>query len=144
MPIRNFPFLRVKGSVYRPWLPITITNPHTTKSISMFALVDTGADDCVMPAQFARILGHNFKKGIPRQAGTAKGKNHGFCHTTKIDIVDLQNKILYTIDDTPIAFMPGLNMPLLGVKNFLDNFDLHVFYPDKNFSIKYPAVHSSP
>ncbi len=57
MPIRNYPFSATRpGDAARPYLPITILNPATKKRIKVFALVDTGADECAFPAAFAPLL----------------------------------------------------------------------------------------
>ena len=137
MPIRNFPFLGTSDAM-RPWLPIKIINPHTNQSVSCFALIDTGADECSIPAALAPALGHNLSNGTPKFTKTAGGPATAYSHTTKIEIYGFDDKLLYTINDTPIDFMPTLNVPLLGVKQFLDQFEVHIHYPKKTFSIKYP------
>jgi len=140
MPIRNFPFLgSPTDAIKRPWLPIKIINPHTGTLLKIFGLIDTGADECSIPADLAPILGHDLNKGIPKIVNTAGGQTTGFSHTTKIEIYDMTNKLVYTINDTPIDFMPGLHVPLMGVKQFLDQFELCIHYPKKTFSIKYPS-----
>lgn len=141
MPIRNFPFsVTSPTDVFpRPWLPIKIINPHTGQSIKFFGLIDTGADACSIPAPLAPLLGHDLTKGTARPSKTAGGPATGYSHTTKIEIYDLHDKLLYTINDTPIDFMPGLHVPLLGVNRFLDHFELHIHYPAKKFSIKWPS-----
>src|SRR5574340_416068 len=141
MPIRNFPFCITSptDSFPRPWLPIKIINPHTGQSIKFFGLIDTGADACSIPATLAPALGHVLVNGTPRPSKTAGGMTTGYSHTTKIEIYDLNDRLLYTINDTPLDFMPGLHVPLLGVTRFLDQFELHVDYPAKNFSIKWPS-----
>ncbi len=139
MPIRNFPFLGNMDSLKRPWLPIRIINPHTGLSVKVLGLIDTGADDCSIPATFAPALGHNLVNGIPKQFKTAGGIAIGYSHTTRIEIYDLNDRLLYAINETPIDFMPQLHIPLLGVRQFLDRFELHVHYPKKTFSIKYPT-----
>ena len=54
MPIRNFPFHRISaGDIFRPMLPIGITNPDTGASIISYGLIDTGADECALPADLA-------------------------------------------------------------------------------------------
>jgi len=68
MPIRNYPFSVTKpGDVPRPYLPITIINPTTNKHLKVFALIDTGADECAFPASFAPLLGHSLQTGQQRK-----------------------------------------------------------------------------
>lgn len=52
MNLLQIPFTKLSpDDIPRPWLPVTITNPHTNKKIKVFGLVDTGADECALPAQ---------------------------------------------------------------------------------------------
>lgn len=140
MPIRNFPFCTTSptDAISRPWLPIKIINPHTGQALRFIGLIDTGADECAIPASFAPILGHSLDKGAPKAIDSAGGKTTGYSHATKIEIYDLSDKLCHTIHDTPIDFMPNLKVVLLGVKQFLDQFELHMHYPNKIFSIKWP------
>ena len=45
----------------------------TNKGIKVYALIDTGADECAFPASFAPILGHNLKNGQLKRVSTGKG-----------------------------------------------------------------------
>jgi hypothetical protein len=57
MPIRNYPFSVIRpGDIPRPFLPVTIVNPETHKEIRVYALIDTGADECAIPASFQDVL----------------------------------------------------------------------------------------
>jgi hypothetical protein len=50
MPIRNYSFSVIRpGDLARPYLPVTIINPDTNKGIKVYALIDTGADECASP-----------------------------------------------------------------------------------------------
>ncbi len=143
MPIRNFPFKALAPDYQpRPWLPVTIFNPHTGDKISTYGLIDTGADDCTVPAFMAKELGLNLKKGKKKEFSSAGGKAVAYVHTTSIKIRDTRKKgrknVVYSIPDTEIDFAIGLDCVLLGVKMFLDNFILNVDYPKKVFSIKRP------
>ena len=87
MPIPKFPFLQITaGDIPRPYLPIKIHNPHTGRAINTFGLIDTGADDCALPARFAVILGHDLMKGAEKKIGTGNGVTAAYAHTTRIDI----------------------------------------------------------
>lgn len=142
MPIRKYPFLSLSaGNVPRPFLPIQIINPHTGKSTRTFGLIDTGADDCALPAQFAALLGHDLLNGVVKTINTGNGGTNAYAHTTRIDIFSLNgggSGPVFTINDTPIDFMPNLNVVLLGVRNFLGRFVLEIDYPNQVFSIRQP------
>jgi clan AA aspartic protease len=131
MPIHNYPFSTIrKGDLPRPFLPVTIINPDTNKTLKVFALIDTGADECAFPASFAPLLGHNLQSGQQKNISTGNGITIAYGHTIRIEIEG------FTTNDVLIDFMPNLNIPLLGVRSFLSNFVLTVDYPNKMFSLR--------
>ena len=131
MPARQYPFYAARpGDLSRPYLPIRIINPDTGKELRVYALVDTGADECAFPASFAPVLGHNLQAGQSRRISTGNGITVAYSHTTRIVIED------FSTQDVLVDFMPNLNTPLLGVKSFLSNFVLTVDYPNKTFSLR--------
>jgi hypothetical protein len=134
MPILNCPF-----TAGRPFLPLRIINPHTGKAHRAVGIVDTGADECAVPAFVARILGHDLSAGKMKQIKTGNGITNAYSHTTRLEIFHPRtNQLLYTIMDTPIDFLPNLHVVLLGVNSFLSKFILSIDYPKKVFSIKSP------
>jgi len=84
-------------------------------------------------------LGHNLQAGTTKIIGTGNGETIAFAHTTKFEIYyPFSFKLAYTIQDTPIDFMPNLHVVLLGVNNFLSKFALNIDYPNNVFSISSP------
>ena len=139
MPINECPFSRLNSGINRPVLALKIINPHTGKSFNTYGIIDTGADECAIPAGYASFLGHNLQAGKTKIIGTGNGNTIAYAHTTKFEVYHpVSGKLLYTIDDTPIDFMPNLSVVLLGVNSFLSRFILKINYPNKSFSIKYP------
>lgn len=139
MPIRDCPLVLCNGGIFRPILPIKIINPHTNQHVSTFGIIDTGADECAIPASFASILGHNLQAGQTKTINTGNGQTIAYSHTTKFEIYHpVSNVLLYELPDTPIDFLPNLNVVLLGVNNFLSRFILNINYPKKVFSVKRP------
>lgn len=133
MPIRDYPFSVLRPrDVARPYLPITIINPDTNKQISVYALIDTGADECAFPASFAPLLRHNLQAGQPKKISTGNGITIAYGHITRIVIEE------FSTQDVLVDFMPNLNIPLLGVRSFLSNFILTIDYPNKVFSLLQP------
>lgn len=131
MPVRNFPFKKANpDDVPRPYLPTIVINPHTNKSLGIWALIDTGADECAFPAALAKALGHDLCAGRKRQIMSASGSAKVYAHTLTIRIKDFCTKRVL------IDFIPNLRVPLLGVKSFLSNFVLTVDYPHQRFSLK--------
>ena len=133
MPIKNYPFSVIRlGDIPRPFLPITIVNPETRKEIRVYALIDTGADECAIPASFAPLLGHNLQAGQLKRISTGNGITTAYSHTTRIIVEE------FSTQDVLVDFMPNLSIPLLGVRSFLSNFVLTVDYPNKQFSLTLP------
>jgi len=60
--------------------------PHTGKAHRAVGIVDTGADECAMPAFVAKILGHNLSAGKTKQIKTGNGITNAYSHTTRLEI----------------------------------------------------------
>ena len=147
MPIESFPFFRAHqgDSKDRPWLIIQIENPHAGRSLPTIGLIDTGADECCLPASHADFLGHNLLAGTPKVINTGNGPTTAYSHTCTIKIFDSKLlfehnrlQVVHTIDETLIDFMEHLHCVLLGLKTFLSDFILTVDYPRHVFSIRKP------
>ncbi len=139
MPIEKHPFTAPRGGFCRPYLSVRITNPDTNLSVDTIGLIDTGADDCALPASYAVLLGHNLSKGNRRSVRTGNGTTVAYQHTMKFEILNPTDRsVVYVIDATPVDCLKDLRTVLLGVKNFLSKFVLTVDYTKKIFSIKYP------
>lgn len=118
-------------------LPVKVINPQTGQFLLLWGLIDTGADECALPAAYAHKLGHDLASVKPRKIGSASGAGEAFPHTTRIEVLDVKgDKVVYTIPETPIDFVVGLGPALLGVKKFLNHFVLTVDYPGKVFSLQ--------
>ncbi|MDD5672768.1 MAG: retropepsin-like aspartic protease [Chitinivibrionales bacterium] len=133
MPVLTYPFVTVRpGDIARPYLPVIISNPDLKKTITVYALIDTGADECALPASFAPVLGHRLEAGKEKKINTGNGITTAYGHSSTIEL-DGFSTGLVTID-----YMPNLPTPLLGYQSFLSRFILNVNYPDKIFSLEYP------
>jgi len=145
MPVKNFPFRDIGGhGKPRPFLYVNYINPHTGDSFPTWALIDTGADDCVLPAEFAELLGHNLEMGTRTNIVSANGCSIAYRHTMKIEIPDKNTDApLFSTQETMITFIEGLKQPLLGTDSFLCHFRLTIDYPIEQFSleeIKYDKI----
>lgn len=130
MLVKDYPFTIISpGDIARPYLPITIENPENKRQLKVVALIDTGADECALPALFAPPLGHNLQAGHQKEISTGNGITVAYGHTVSIKAFDFLAK------EVLIDFMPNLHTPLLGVKSFLNNFVVTIDYPRKRFSI---------
>jgi hypothetical protein len=144
MLLKDCPFLKLsKEDIPRPLLPVNIINPHTGLSYATFGIIDTGADECAIPAAVASILGHNLQAGSTKTIKTGNGETIAFAHTTKFEIYNpLSLKIAYTIQDTPIDFLPNLQVVLLGVNSFLSKFVLKYRLSMSSLFIEFRAERS--
>ena len=144
MPIRDYPFTQVTRHHCRPMLWVRVINPVTGLAVEALALVDTGADDCVFPAEIAEALGHKLTSVPAKQMVTASGSTVAYPHTSKIQVLEMLpngragDRILYTLADTPIDFAKGCQAFLLGARKFLSKFVLTVNYPHRVFSLRKP------
>lgn len=131
MDIIDAPFLKFSpDDLPRPWLPVTIINPHTGQTINVYGLIDTGADECAIPAHYAPMIGHDLQAGIQKSINTGNGVTAAYSHTLSFETNGIK------VDNVLIDFMPNLNVVLLGVKSFLGNFILTVDYKKSTFSLK--------
>ena len=144
MPIKDYRFTSVSSDPPRPLLWIRLTNPSTNLRIIALAIIDTGADDCVFPAQAAIQLSHKLNMGTRKTIKTASGQSYVFAHTSRVDILEtlpngmFSSKILYTILDTPVDFVDGCGAFLLGRGKFLNKLVLTIDGPRQRFSIRKP------
>lgn len=130
MALKDIPFLKFgEADIARPWLPITIINPRSGKQVDMYGLIDTGADECALPATYAPFLGFDLQQGLPKHINTGNGITCAYAHTVQIKVKGLKTR------KTSIDFLPNLQVPLLGMKNFLGHFILTIHYPRSKFSL---------
>lgn len=142
MPELKWPFhVERPGEPPRPMLLVRVSNPATGLFVDAWGVVDTGADDCALPAVYARLLGHRLKAGTRRLISTGNGDTWAYAHTTRIDIFcpPPGSHLLghpYTIADAPIDFMPNLGCVLLGTRSFLSRFVLTLNYPRQYLTLR--------
>jgi len=113
MPFHAYPFVVIRpGDIARPYLPAKISNPDANKSINVYALIDTGADECALPASFASILGHRLEAGKEKKISTGNGITIAFGHSSVIEIPG------FSTGPVNIDYMPQLSTPLLDIRAF--------------------------
>ena len=130
MGLTNLPFYKFgQEDIPRPWLPLIIKNPKTSQAIKVYGLIDTGADECALPAGYASLLGLTLQEGQVKDINTGNGLTKAYAHVVSLEIKD------YRFNNVLIDFMPNLHVPLLGVKSFLSRFILTIDYPKRKFSL---------
>jgi len=131
MSLQNIPFTQIgSGNSAKPWLQVVIINPHAGKQLSTYGLIDTGADECALPASFAEVLGHDLQKGVEKEILTGNGITVAYSHTVSIEANG------FNTENVLIDFMPNLSVPLLGVRSFLSKFILTINYKGQNFTLQ--------
>ena len=124
--VLKFPYTKVPvsdiygkkvGEAYRPIVPLTLL--YDAKKINVLGLVDTGADECLFPVEFARLLGHNLTKGRPRTFAGIGGAITGYLHQTDVKLGPYKFRVnIYYSDD-----WNKWGFGLLGQSGFLTRFD---------------------
>ncbi len=142
----TYPFVTFKdetGNIVRPpstYLPIRITNPHAGKSTIIYALIDTGADQCTFPESLAVELGHNFRANGVKSESTigVSGSTDVFMHTFDVDILTPDRSKIFASFENILVSCVSTEIPaLLGVDDCLNHFTLTIDYPNMNIILKY-------
>lgn len=147
MPIANYPFVDISGTgMPKPGLPVILTNPANGFSFGTWALIDTGADNTVIPEFIAKKLYHDIMhKSVQTDLCTGvSGVVKSYYHTFRLKVLGLsrngkvlskvaikRNKRLYPV-------IHGLHQMVIGESDFLKRYVLTINYPKKTFSLKLP------
>lgn len=122
------------------YLPLRITNPHTGLSTTVYALIDTGADQCTFPESLAVELGHDFcGDGVESQSTLGvSGATDVYMHTFDIEILKPDRGAAFaSFKNVLIACVPTEIPALLGVHDCLSKFVLVIDYPEMEISLKH-------
>lgn len=115
----------------RPYVAINLFSG--TRSFRSYALIDSGADDCIFPASFAAQLGLNYLNGRLYPFGGAGGGNQdAYFFDLEMDIIGISR---YPV---PIGFSPSIERfghGVLGQNGFFDHFSLGFHLARGVFSI---------
>ncbi len=140
----SYPFVQSvdeHGAVIRPpapYLPVRITNPHSGKSISTLALIDTGADACVFPAPLAEALDHSLQgSGVhSEEVSGVSGCANVYKHTFNMELLapDLKG-VVQVFTSVLVDCIDQQIPPLLGVLNCLCHFKITVDYLNQTTTI---------
>ncbi len=130
--IENIPFstFNVSKRIQKPILTVILINPDTGAKQPCYSLIDTGASECVFPGYMAFLLGHNLEKGTSVLIDGINSKIQAWMHMTTMVVNDIK------IGTAPVYYVNGLEMGLIGERNFLSKFTLEINYPKKIFSIR--------
>src|SRR5450631_2609464 len=102
-----YSFTKIADEIYRPLLPVRIYNCTNGQSVTMFALADTGADDCLFPKFIADQVGHDLKCSTAEYSsnqGIGKDKVELWKHPFKIHLLDpLRKDVVWKGKDCKIG-----------------------------------------
>lgn len=136
----TYPYTRIptdKGIVYRPIIPIKVI--HQEVEFPILGLIDSGADECSFPAVVGEALGHNIKKGKPREFGGVGGKVTAYLHQNILQVENRQFRC-------DIYFSEKWNnwgFGLLGQHGFFTHFNIFFDYKRRIFKLEYERAEQS-
>lgn len=124
-----------------PYIPIRITNLINGKSKRIYALVDTGADECLFAGDVAIQLGHDLKReGVKDSVniGIEQKEIIVYKHTFKIELLAPDERtVIWSSDNMEIDCSESNPPMLLGTRDFLRFFTWNFNYPDEQLTIKW-------
>lgn len=125
----KFPYKRIAVHLWRPIIAINVRHPVTRKSIRYFALVDSGADNCIFGAEIAELIGIDVEAGKKNTvSGVVAGQSRPYyLHEVEIEIGGWWKK-------TTVGFMPALSKNghgFVGRDGFFDRFSFIKFEQPK-------------
>ena len=92
-----------------------------SKVFPCYAVIDSGADDCVFPASFGRALGLNIRTGKHYPfAGIGSGGHRAYFFDIQLEIAGVTRRHRLPIGFTKALESQGLG--LLGQNGFFDRF----------------------
>ena len=132
------------GKALKPFLFLRLDTGKC--QIYIQALIDTGADTTIIPGQHAEKLGHALKgKSVKSdKVGFANGAGTYWLHTVDFDICDNTpsrqpwlswQTLPPSRKKTKFLDLCCHDYAILGVDDFLEEFDLHVNYQAKTFTL---------
>jgi Aspartyl protease len=113
----KFRYKEITPDIKRPIIPIVLE--HNGRSLALSALIDSGADISVFPAEVCEALGIDVGRGHEGiLGGVVAGKTEKYyVHHLTLSVGGRHT------DNVPVAFMPNLSRlghGLLGQKGFFD------------------------
>lgn len=121
------------GAIYRPYVLVKLGRDDKWSKNFIRALLDSGADNNVFPASFAREIGINYKDGQrSRIIGVGGQEVDSYMNFVKIKVNGKKEL------DTLIEFGDEIQTPLLGREGFFNYFDRITFNVKRRFiELKY-------
>lgn len=121
----KFEYKRLSSGVARPIIPISVRHPDTRKAVRYFALVDSGADNCILGAEIGELIGLTIEDGkFSTISGVVAGQSRPYyIHEVEIEVGGWWHR-------TAVGFMPQLSKNghgFVGRLGFFDRFSFVKF-----------------
>lgn len=107
------------GVTYRPYIPLEVHGP-TGKAV-VIALVDTGADETILPAFLLREIGAKYEGGAQAQF-RGVGGHLVTVNYSQVDLAIDHGEGFYRWP-AKVGFLDGKHVAVLGFKGFLEYFN---------------------
>jgi hypothetical protein len=128
-PSKAFP---KRTSTHRPYLRVKLIDG--VRDFSCYAIVDSGADDCVFPSVFAGQLGLDFTSGRPYEFSGA-GSRGQVAYFFDLE-VEIARVLKYQLSVGFTQAMDASRVGLLGQNGFFDRFDVSFHLRDRRFILQ--------
>ena len=116
-PVAVSPAHPERTSTLRPRIRIRLK--HRNHFVDLFALIDSGADDCLFPIGLAKLLGLELRpQNVGQYVGIGPGEMTALFHTVTLEIGDWSLPLYAGFLDSPRA--PAL----LGQNGFFSEFEV--------------------
>lgn len=144
MTLKRFVYpVRNDFGVYRPKIPIIITNPFENISVRQWGLLDTGADSCLFNRFIANETHHNLQgDGVESDITNGVGEETVtvWKHTFNISLLSPdQLSVVWKSDNLLVGCLEHNEIPpILGFEDFLSNFKITFDYLTMEIIIEFP------
>lgn len=119
-------------SVLRPIIPITII--HQNNSLRYDALIDSGADFCILPAEIGDYLGKEVRSGVKVNFGGIQGDGRAtaYIHDVVLNVggYDYKTTVGFSYDIAKRGY------GILGQKGFFNIFRIQFDYRKEEIELK--------
>lgn len=130
----KFPTDHVGNFASRPVITIGLENPSNKRAIGYKALLDSGADINIFPAEIAEIIGLDIASGKSYKFGGIDSSGHvAYVHKIKLIVggsVRYEAECAFSYEISKVGY------GVLGQKGFFDHFAVTFDYSKKEIEIK--------
>lgn len=108
-----------EGMIHRPYIPLVVHGPRT--SATVIALVDTGADETILPAYVLTEIGGKYERDQQARFRGVGG------HLVTVNYSQVSLALDHADGEyrwsAKVGFLEGKQVAILGTKGFLEHFN---------------------